>query len=156
DELLRRHETLRTSIDLVDDEPVQRVAPEVRLSLWPAIDLSSRSMMADRERELTRLLDEEIARPFDLRRAPLFRACMFKLGTDDHVLFFMPHHIIWDGWSFHLLHRELAALYAALSRGQEPATDGTVVTYRDFSAWHRESISGDRLTRQLSYWSDRL
>ncbi|HVK73992.1 MAG TPA: amino acid adenylation domain-containing protein [Kofleriaceae bacterium] len=155
DELIRRHDALRTVIATVGDAPAQRVLPELTVTLWPAEDLSALPA-DDRERELALRLDDEIARPFDLARGPLFRARMYRLAPDDHVLFFMPHHVIWDGWSFDLFYEEMAALYGAYQRGEPPTRPLPPITYGDFAAWHRDWMAGPELARQLAFWRDRL
>ena len=155
DELVRRQDVLRTVVATIGDAPAQRVLPRVEVTLWPAEDLSSLPPEL-RERELARRLEIEIARPFDLSRGPLFRTRMYRLSPDEHVLFFMTHHIIWDGWSFDLLYEELAALYGAYERGEEPTRPAPPVTYGDFSAWHRDWMTGPELARQLAFWRDHL
>ncbi|AKU98435.1 Malonyl CoA-acyl carrier protein transacylase [Labilithrix luteola] len=155
DEMVRRHDVLRTVIAVVGDAPAQRVLPSVPVMLWPAEELSAMGP-EERERELTRRLEDEIARPFDLSRGPLFRARMYRLAADDHVLFFMPHHMIWDGWSFDIFYEEMAALYGAYQRGEEPARPAPAVSYGDFAAWHREWMAGPELARQIGFWRDHL
>lgn len=155
DELVRRHESLRTVLAVVGDTPVQRVLPEVPVTLFPAHDLSALAP-EEREHELALRLEDEIARPFELSRGPLFRARMYRLAPEEHVLFFMPHHAIWDGWSFDLFYDEMAALYGAYQRGAEPSHPRPPVTYGDFAAWHREWMAGAELARQLDFWRERL
>ena len=114
--IVERHEALRTVFAEVDGAPVQRIlSPEpVRLA---TVDLSS-SAPGARDTELTRLVDEEARRPFDLTRGPLLRVRLIALGPDDHILQFTLHHIVCDGWSMGVLLRELSALYEASSTGR--------------------------------------
>ncbi|HEY6032922.1 MAG TPA: amino acid adenylation domain-containing protein, partial [Kofleriaceae bacterium] len=145
-QLVERQPILRTSIGTVGDAPAQIVAAHVDATL-PIEDLSA---LADPEAELARRMEADIAQPFDLARGPLWRAKLYKLAPDHHVLYFMPHHIIWDGWSFDLFYEEMAALYG----GTDRAAPG--VTYGDFAAWHRDWMSGPELARQLEHWKTKL
>ena len=110
--------------------------------------------------KLLRRLDELTAQPFDLESAPLFRAHMFRLAPDEHVLFFMPHHIVWDGWSFDLLYTDFAALYRAARDGHDAALPALRVSYGDFAAWHEQWLHGEEYAAQwrssLSCWRERL
>ncbi|HEX8027713.1 MAG TPA: condensation domain-containing protein, partial [Vicinamibacterales bacterium] len=79
DELIRRHDVLRTVITTVNGEPVQQIAPNAGVTLWPAEDLSS-MISAERDQQLAERLAAEVARPFDLARGPLFRARIYRLA----------------------------------------------------------------------------
>ena len=147
-ELVRRQSVLRTAIGIVGDEPRQVTLDDVDTTI-PFDDLSA--VAADeREAELSRRMHAAMASPFDLSKAPLWRVHLYKLAADHHVFFFMPHHIIFDGWSFDLLYEEMSALYAGTARPM-PA-----VTYGDFAAWHREWMSGPEPARQLDQWKVKL
>lgn len=154
-DLVRRQSALRTIVGPDGDEPVQIVLDDVDTSLFPPEDLSAMSGDAQAG-ELARRLEEEIARPFDLERGPLFRARLFRLGPEEHVLFFMAHHLIFDGWSFDLLYEEMSELYAAHREGRVPALEALPVSYQDFARWHREVLTGAELERQVAYWKDKL
>ncbi|PSL55728.1 non-ribosomal peptide synthase protein (TIGR01720 family)/amino acid adenylation domain-containing protein [Saccharothrix carnea] len=132
DALARRHDALRTTFDVVGDEPVQVVAPNGTI---PLRVLTERATTADLG------LDE----PFDLRRGPLTRAVLSPLGPDEHLLVLVQHHIVTDGWSVQVLLEELAELYAG-GRPAEPA-----VQYPDFTVWDRARPEGDP-----AYWRARL
>ncbi|MGN6704749.1 MAG: amino acid adenylation domain-containing protein [Rhodanobacter sp.] len=153
-DMVRRQPTLRTTIQLDDRTAVQRIHAELDVTL-PLEDLSG---VAANQREgvLARRLEELIAEPFDLATPPLFRVRLFRLDAAEHVFFFMPHHVIWDGWSFDLLYEEMSALYAARAAGEEPALPPLAVEYADFAAWHAQWMRGDELKRQLAHWRKRL
>jgi amino acid adenylation domain-containing protein len=136
-EISRRHETLRTSFDDDGETPVQRIDPDARLKL---------ELETVTEAELADVLQREANAPLDLRKAPVARAKLFSLASDDHVFFFMPHHIVWDGASYNLFLDELSALYAG-EKLSEPE-----VQYGDFAAWHNAWLKGGELERQASYW----
>jgi amino acid adenylation domain-containing protein len=157
-EMCRRQDVLRTIIGTVGDAPAQIVLERVDTDI-PLEDLSE---LPDglRQATLARRLEEEIARPFDLSRPPLFRVRLFKLSgapdNQEHVLYFMTHHAIWDGWSFDLFYEEMSELYDAYRRGQEPTRAAPTISYGDFSVWHREWLAGPELTRQLDHWRAKL
>jgi amino acid adenylation domain-containing protein len=155
-EVVRRQAVLRTSIDWRDDEePQQHVHAAVAVNLLPIEDLSQ--IPADeREEELGRRLGELIDEPFDLARAPLFRTRLFRLDPEQHVFFFVAHHIVWDGWSFELLCAELSTLYAAFARGEPAPLLPLSIQYGDFAAWHRAWMSGEELARRLEFWKSHL
>ncbi|HEU4559963.1 MAG TPA: amino acid adenylation domain-containing protein [Longimicrobium sp.] len=153
-EVVRRHETLRTTFGEVDGSPVQVIAPFDGFAL-PVEDLSGLSE-ADREAAVKRLAREDAARPFDLAAGPLFRAALLRLGAEDHVLLLSMHHIVSDGWSTGVLFRELSALYAAYHEGRESPLRELPVQYADYAVWQREQLAGEALDRQLAYWRERL
>ena len=154
DDLVARHETLRTTFPAREGRPAQAIATETHVEL-AEIDL--RTLAAeDREHEARRLAAEETRRPFDLARGPLLRAMLLALGDQDRVLLVTIHHIVTDGWSMGVLTRELAAHYAARRRGEAAALPPLPVQYADFARWQRDWLQGEALERQLGYWRERL
>jgi amino acid adenylation domain-containing protein len=154
DELVRRHESLRTSFPLVDGFPVQRVAPPAPAELT-FYDLSA---LRDDERkdETVRLVREQARIPFWLETGPLFRADLVKLGEGDHLFLATLHHAIADGWSLDLLWHELAALYGSFSRGEASPLPEPRIQYGDFSVWQRAWLQGEVLERQVAFWRQTL
>ncbi|HYG08577.1 MAG TPA: condensation domain-containing protein, partial [Pyrinomonadaceae bacterium] len=154
-EIVRRHETLRTTFDTLNDQPVQIIAPEMPLPL-PITDLSGLAP-SERETEVRRLKKAEGARPFDFARGPLIRAGLLRLDANEHVLLLTMHHIISDGWSLGILIREVVQFYEAFSR-QQPANfaEPLRVQYGDFARWQRQALQGERLEKLLSYWKRQL
>jgi amino acid adenylation domain-containing protein len=153
-EIVSRHESLRTTFVRSDGRPVQVVAPHAPLSL-SVIDL--RDLPDDeREAEAFRRVQLESQNPFDLARGPLLRASLIQLGASNYVLLLSMHHIVSDGWSMGVLYRELAALYAAYSAGRPSPLDELPVQYPDFALWQRERLSGSVFEPLLSYWKERL
>jgi amino acid adenylation domain-containing protein len=150
DELVRRHESLRTSFPLVDGAPVQRVAPPAPAELT-FYDLSD---LRDDERtdEADRLVREQARTPFWLETGPLFRADLVKLGEGEHLFLATLHHAIADGWSLDLLWHELAALYGSFSRGEASPLPEPRIQYGDFSVWQRAWLQGEVLERQVAFW----
>jgi amino acid adenylation domain-containing protein len=153
-EIVRRHEVLRTRYQACEDGPVQIVDPPAPFPS-PLIDLCGLPE-GIRERELRRLAEREMARPFDLTRDWPLRTHLVRLSPEEHATLFTLHHIAGDGWSLSLLTRELGALYAA-SAGHPPAAlPRLVVQYADFAVWQRCWLSGERLEEQLAWWRDHL
>ncbi|CAA9364638.1 MAG: Polyketide synthase modules and related proteins, partial [uncultured Gemmatimonadetes bacterium] len=153
-EIVRRHESLRTTFRAVDGFPVQVISPFSGFAL-PVEDLSALGE-ADRPAAVWRRARDEAARPFDLAAGPVFRAALLRLGVEDHVLLLTMHHIATDGWSMGVLDRELSALYAAYREGGESPLPELPVQYADYAVWQREQLAGEALDRQLSYWRERL
>jgi len=155
DAMIQRQSVLRTTIGLVDGEPMQIVHDVVDVDITDVVDVSHLPR-DEREAEVSRRMDALIQTPFELDRAPLIRSRLFRLGPEEHVWFFMTHHLIWDGWSFDLMYTDMAELYAAQLEGREPKLPELPVTYADFSAWHREWLQGPEYAKQLAFWRERL
>ncbi|MFJ3217935.1 amino acid adenylation domain-containing protein [Kitasatospora sp. NPDC086801] len=153
-ELVRRHEVLRTAFPEQDGLPRPSVEPARPLDL-PVTDL--RTEPAERRTQLALdLVHSEILRPFDLATAPLLRASLLRVGEDEHVLVVVVHHIAVDGWSMPLLWDDLSAMYRSRLEGREHELPPLRIQYADFAHWQRARLSGDRLQRQLDYWSAQL
>ncbi|HLL46334.1 MAG TPA: condensation domain-containing protein, partial [Longimicrobiaceae bacterium] len=152
DELVRRHETLRTTFAERDGAPVQVIHPPAAVAL-AELDLQE---VPEATRHAERLAEEDALRPFDLARGPLLRCTLIRLAEDDHVLCFNLHHVVSDGWSMQVLVREVSALYSAFSRGEAPRLAELPVQYADFAVWQRSWLSGAVLDAQIGYWRERL
>jgi amino acid adenylation domain-containing protein len=152
-EIVRRHEALRTTFTVIDGQPMQVIAPRLPLTL-PVHDLSG--LPADECAVETRRLREEALRPFNLERGPLFRAGLLRLGEDEHLLSLTMHHIVSDGWSLGVLIRELATLYENFVGEKTSSLPELSIQYADFAVWQRQWLSGDVLDRQLRYWKEQL
>jgi amino acid adenylation domain-containing protein len=153
-EIVRRHEVLRTTFQIVDGEPVQVIASPQPMAL-EVIDLSA-SPLAERETEAQRLANKEAQRPFDLSRGPLFRVRLVRLAETEHVLLLTMHHIISDGWSLGVMAREMGVLYEAYKAGQSSPLAELPIQYADFAVWQREWLQGEMLEQQLGYWRQQL
>jgi amino acid adenylation domain-containing protein len=145
-EIARRHETLRTTFELQNGEPMQVVHAHVDFVL-NACDLRAE---VDR---LAGLLAEDARVPFDLTRGPLWRVKLFQLDQEDHVLAVTFHHIIADGWSLDVFLRELAALYTAFRKGAASPLLPLPAQYSDFSGWQHQHLP---LDSQLAFWKREL
>ena len=154
DEVVRRHEILRTTFDVLDQEPVQLVAATGYLPLAVS-DFSSLPPSVS-EVEAETLASEEAQQPFDLVSGPLVRARLMRLRTDEHVLLVTMHHIISDGWSQTVLQNELGALYEAAVAGRTSPLPELSIQYADFAEWQRKWLQGEVLDQQLEYWLEHL
>jgi amino acid adenylation domain-containing protein len=152
--VVRRHEALRTTFEVPVGaaEPVQVVHPPAVRAL-PVVDLAG---LPEREAEAARLAADEARRPFDLRRGPLLRPVLLRLGPDGHRLLVNLHHIVADGGSVEVLQRELAVLYAAFAAGRPSPLPELPVQVPDFAVWQRRWLAGAELERQLAFWRGRL
>jgi amino acid adenylation domain-containing protein len=155
-EIVRRHEALRTTFAAVDGQPVQVIAPTLTLPV-PEVDLGCLSK-DEQTAAVKQLAREQARRLFDLAQVPLLRATLLKLSTRDseHVLLITLHHIISDGWSTQVLIREWVTLYKAFSAGQPSPLPELAIQFTDFAIWQREWLSEEVLEDQLAYWRQRL
>nr|WP_281404507.1 non-ribosomal peptide synthetase [Pyxidicoccus fallax] len=151
-ELVRRHESLRTTFHDDGGTPVQVIHPPALFPLR-VVDLSGRE---DRAAEALRQAREEAARAFDLATGPLLRARLLRLAEDAHVLLLDMHHIVSDGWSIGVLVRELASLYHALSTDRPAVLPPLPLQYADVAVWQRAWMTGEALETQLAWWRAHL
>jgi amino acid adenylation domain-containing protein len=154
DEIVRRHEILRTTFTVIDGQPIQVIALPAPVPV-PLLDLRHRPT-ATREAEVTRLAAEEAQRPFDLATGPLWRARLVRLDEQIHVLFLTMHHIVADEWSIGVFVRELTALYTADDHGTPLQLAELPIQYADFAVWQRQWLQGEALDHQLAYWKQHL
>jgi alpha-ketoglutarate-dependent taurine dioxygenase len=153
-EIIRRHETLRTTFAVRDGLPVQVITPEYRISL-PLVDISEASL-SERETTLKGIYAEAGRRAFDLGKLPLLRFGLWKLAETEHALLLTMHHIVSDGWSMGVITHELASLYLAFTTEQPAPLLELTVQYADFAHWQREWLQGEVLEGQLAYWKSQL
>ena len=153
-EMLRRHESLRTTFADSGGKPRQVIAAEATIGL-PVIDLSY--LDADeQQQEAMRLAAEEARKPFDLARGPLLRVSLLRLSADDHVVLCTMHHIISDGWSMGVLINEVAVLYEAFREERESPLPELPVQYADYALWQRSWLSDEMLETQLAFWRNQM
>ncbi len=141
EEIVRRHESLRTTFPTVDESPVQQVAP-VGPFVLPVVDLQDFAQ-PDPETAARRFAAEEAVEPFNLASGPLFRTQLLRLGPQDHVLLITLHHIVSDGWTKGVLCRELAVLYDAFVHHQPSPLPPLPIHYADFAHWQRQWFTGE-------------
>ncbi|HXO21285.1 MAG TPA: amino acid adenylation domain-containing protein, partial [Thermoanaerobaculia bacterium] len=171
-EIVRRHQVLRSVFAVVDGGPIQIVRPAVPFPL-PQVDLSGLPPTA-RQAEAERLSAAESVRPFDLGNDVLLRAMVLPLTPAtpatpptparaekapeeaEHLLFFVVHHIAFDGWSLRVMLRELPALYRAFAAGASSPLPEPAIQYADFAVWQRRQLAGERREAELAYWRRQL
>jgi amino acid adenylation domain-containing protein/non-ribosomal peptide synthase protein (TIGR01720 family) len=139
-EILQRHEILRTIFETIDGQPVQVIVPEVRLNL----------AISECREPVKESALKEFQQPFNLNSSLLLRAKVLRLSETEHIFLLTIHHIIADGWSLGILVKELAALY------QGKALDPLPIQYADFAYWQREYLQGEKLETLMSYWRSQL
>jgi amino acid adenylation domain-containing protein len=153
-EIVRRHEALRTRFVDREGRPVQAVVEDAAVPL-PLLDLTDLPA-ARREAEAARLARAEGRRPFDLERGPLLRLALLRLASNEHLLLAVFHHIVSDGWSMGVFLRELSELYRAFTAGEPSPLPPLPLQYADFALWQRGWLAGETLERQLAYWRRQL
>ena len=153
-EIIRRHESLRTTFAIVNGDVSQKIALSSHLSLLVE-DLSD-IPASEREEKARHRVHEEARRPFDLSQGPLLRLNLLRLNRDEHIALVMMHHIISDGWSEDVFERELTTLYEAFINQQSSPLDELELQYGDYASWQHEWLRGERLTAELSYWRKQL
>jgi amino acid adenylation domain-containing protein len=154
EQLVARHEILRTTYEIIDGRPMQIVSPTGSVEL-KLVDLSTLPE-TERDVELRRILRQDSEHEFDLRTEQVLRPWLIKLGDDDHVFFYVIHHIATDGYSRVVLHDDLTELYEAAVEGREPELPSLPIQYADFAVWHREWLDSGVLEQQLDYWKQAL
>ncbi|WP_311931631.1 non-ribosomal peptide synthetase [Microbispora sp. H11081] len=142
-EVARRHESLRTRFVTTDDG-----TPEIVLDDEPLVELR----LSDDPATVREVVQEELARPFDLATGPLLRVLLVRLGVREHVLLLTMHHTVTDGWSCDIVMEELLALHEAYRTGTEPDLGAPPVQYGDYALWERGRTHED----DIRYWRDRL
>src|SRR5436853_163436 len=154
DEIIRRHETLRTSFGSDEGTPVQIIAESASLDI-PVLDYRA---FPDHTRmeQIRRFVTGECQRSFDLARCPLVRATLLRTGESEYVLVLMMHHIIGDVWSVRVVMKELAAIYESHTTGLPATLPELPIQYADYAVWQREWLQGAVLQSQLGYWRDKL
>jgi acyl transferase domain-containing protein len=153
-EVIRRHEVLRTTFVIVDEQPAQVVGPAFDLPL-PTIDLQ-RLNHTEQEACVLKLATQHAMAPFDLSRGPLLRTSLLRINEREHILLATMHHIVGDGWSLGPLVREVATLYEAFSQGRSSPLPELAIQYADFARWQRDWLAGAQLQEQLAYWKKQL
>ncbi len=153
-EIVRRHEILRTTFPTVAGKAVQVIAPPKELPL-PLTDLSSLEPTV-REQRIVEGATAAAQQPFDLANGPLLRIELLRVATDEHIILLTMHHIISDGWSSAVLVREVAAIYTALVAEQPSPLPELPLQYADYAQWQREWLQGEVLATQLDYWRQQL
>jgi amino acid adenylation domain-containing protein len=153
-EVIRRHESLRTIFTEIDEQPVQVVASEMTLTLHQH-DFAELPQ-AEREAKLRRIVSEGMREPFNLSTGPLLRATLIRLGAEEHALQLLMHHIVSDAWSLDVLLKEMIGLYEAFLKDEPSPFPPLPIQYADFARWQRERLDGEAMETQIAYWKNCL
>ncbi|NEQ82592.1 MAG: non-ribosomal peptide synthetase, partial [Moorea sp. SIO2I5] len=153
-QIITRHETLRTTFSEINGTPLQIIQSPFELEL-PIIDLSG-LIPSEQTTKLQQLLQQENELSFNLEVDPPIRAQLFKLGTTEHILQIILHHIASDGWSLTVLPKELSAIYTATLEEKPSPLPSLPIQYADFAVWQKNYLQGETLETQLSYWKQKL
>jgi amino acid adenylation domain-containing protein len=154
-EIIRRHEILRTTFTHIEGQPRQVIGPATHPSLL-IVDLREVPDEHEREAQLHTLAREEAQRPFDLAEGPLLRAKLLRLGAKEHVLLLTMHHIVSDGWSHGIFWKELTVLYEVFATGKPSPLPDLSIQYADFAQWQLQCLRGEVLETQRTYWKQQL
>lgn len=153
-QIIERHEILRTVFVNKRGEPLQRIQPPFELSM-DIVDLSALEEQ-DREARIQSVAVADANRQFDLTTGPLLRATLLCLGSDDHALIVAMHHIISDNWSMKIVIRELSELYTARLEERQPQLPIVSIQYADYALWQRQALQGAVLQRHQRFWRQQL
>ena len=154
DEVIKRHEVLRTIYPLVAGQPVQRINPPAPCDLR-VFDLR-RIPAPRRDQEARRLIVADVKTRFDLARDPVLRPLLLQLGDEEYILAVVIHHIAIDGWSLRLFIHEIGCFYAAFLEDRIPELDPLQIQYADFAHWQRRWMTGNVLAKHRDYWRKKL
>ena len=155
EEIVRRHEPLRTTFEVIEGAPVQVVGDLDDRLQFNIEDLRSIDP-AEQEREVTRRRLAEADKPFNLTRDLMIRLVVLRTTDDEQVLLITLHHVASDGWSIGILHQELQLLYDAYCQGIDPQLSNFAVGYVDYAVWQRQMLSDQGSESLVSYWRDQL
>ncbi|WP_147462895.1 condensation domain-containing protein, partial [Pseudomonas syringae] len=153
-ELITRHEILRTTFASVDGEPRQIVHPAMPL-VMPRVDLRNLSPTA-RQAQVSMAVEQEAKAPFDLASGPLLRASLLRLADEEYLWLYSVHHIIADGWSMGVILQEVTTVYGDFLRGQASSLAPLAVQYADYACWQQQRLSDEALAGQLDFWQRTL
>ena len=153
-EIVRRHETLRTALVEIDNEPRQ----VVRDAVTAVLVVESLEAVAEEERDaaLEARLLEIFQQPFDLTAGAPLRTRLFRLAPTEHALLLVIHHAFSDAWSQGVMVEELFRRYEGAVTGREVPIPELAIQYGDYAAWQRERLEGEQLDAQMRWWMERL
>jgi amino acid adenylation domain-containing protein len=154
DALVERHEALRTRFISEEGEPVQVVDAATPVPLR-IVDLTAHEP-AKREEKLRELTSTYAHEAFDLSRDRLFRVVVVRVAEEEHVLLIVAHHIVADGWSWHVMTKELALHYKSFITEWAATLPALPIQYTDYAVWQREALTGAHLEKLLGYWRRQL
>jgi hypothetical protein len=150
-EMILRHEALRTTISIRDGRPAQHVS---QFAFVPLL-VEDLTHSTNPDQLALAQLQIECERPFNLATGPLFRIKLLELGHYDHILVCCLHHIIFDGWSLRVFCRQLSRIYASYVNGQACSLD-SFMQYTDYARWQTELMASPEGEKLWRYWQKQL
>ncbi len=150
--LASRHEILRTTFGEAEGKLSQIISPNDTFSL----EVADFSQASPHDADIEGLIKEEAKRSFDLATGPVWRAKLFRLGSDDHVLVITLHHILGDGWSHNIIQQDLWKIYGAASHGGQNPLPALSIQYGDFATWQKEWLASEDARENLDFWTNEL
>src|SRR5437660_509182 len=154
-EIVQRHEVLRTSFPDQGGQPLQVITSHLALSV-PIVDLQVISDKEMRDAVAQQLMRQEAQQPFHLSRGPLIRVTLLHIAREEYILLLDMHHIVCDGWSMGVFFRDLATLYKAFRAGQLNPLPALPVQYADYALWQRDWVEHEIQEEQMHYWRRQL
>ncbi|HEX2931054.1 MAG TPA: condensation domain-containing protein, partial [Candidatus Binatia bacterium] len=154
-QIIDRHEVLRTVFHAVDGQPMPIILPAMRIDLQ-VIDVGFAVSGRTGESEVCRIAGEIAGQPFDLTKGPLLRVALLRLASGEHVLLLVVHHIVFDAWSTGIFCRELSQIYNSLKNNKPSSLPALRIQYSDFAAWQKNRLQGATLENHISYWKNQL
>ncbi|PEL51884.1 condensation domain-containing protein, partial [Bacillus wiedmannii] len=154
DEIVKRHESLRTSFTSKGGEVYQVIKESIQIKI-DFIDLSH-APINNRELRLKTISSERVNIPFNFNKGNLLRPVVIKLDKDEHVFLIITHHIISDGWSIGVLFKELSYFYKQYSSEKKEILPYLSIQYKEFACWQQQSIQSSALDKQINYWKEKL
>lgn len=148
--LIERHESLRTTFVLVNDEPKAKVhSPEGLNFKIEFVDFKEEE---NKEEKVKLLARQDADTLFNLETGPLLKVRLVRMNDDEYVFLFTIHHIIFDGWSMLILKKEISALYEAYLTKESNPLPSLIIQYKDFVAWQQEELQGEKFEGHKNYW----
>jgi thioesterase domain-containing protein/non-ribosomal peptide synthetase component F len=153
-QIVQRHEVLRTRFTVVDGQPAQVIKSSLEIEV-PVVDLRHFAKQ-ERDAEVDRLSFNEARWRFDLAAGPLFRVTLLRVEDNEHIMLVTPHHSVIDYLSIGLISNELGTLYEAYSRNVDPVLPELTIQYGDYAVWQREQSVAPAVQKELAYWKEQL
>ncbi|WP_343691143.1 amino acid adenylation domain-containing protein [Chitinophaga sp.] len=151
--VVARHEILRTVFR-------ENLAGEIRQVVIPAASFSvvpEYRVYEQWDSDIaSQIISDAVETPFDLSQGPLFRIGLIRFGSEQYLLYYTLHHIISDGWSLNILQREIAAYYASLVKGVQPAVSPLRIQYKEFAAWQQKMLQSANVKLHRDFWLTQL
>ncbi len=149
-EVIQKHESLRTTFELIDGNLIQRVQKKI------TVEFIDSRIEPESDKIAENIIRKEIQRPFDLLKGPLIRAFALKAGDGQHIILLVVHHIVSDALSLKILEKELFTAYNAITEGKSPYLGELRIQYKDFASWQNQALTSISFEKQKDYWIERF